>query len=204
MPRGIDLYRPLSFREVDLHPVRALFQAAPYLNFMLAQQVIDELLARIIWNARGWVHQAQGRGRYHRLLHRYVRVADSDIKITICAALIAKRIAREPRQSARMTVCEEDSESVGGRVRKTMHTVRREIVITPLFAVGNNRRARGLKPLNRISNGLFVERSEAGILTLAPRDSLDQINRSWDTADWLGGYRDSRRLGHIYRLAQSQ
>jgi hypothetical protein len=32
----------------------ALFQAAPYLDFMLTQQILDELLARIIRNPLGW------------------------------------------------------------------------------------------------------------------------------------------------------
>ncbi len=84
-----------------------------------------------------------------------------------------------------------------------MHAVRAEIVILPLFAVRNNRRACGFKPLNGISNRIFIERSEIRILTVASCDSLDQINGSWDTANWLGGYRDWCRLGHTYRLARS-
>jgi hypothetical protein len=84
-----------------------------------------------------------------------------------------------------------------------MYGIRAEIVKLPLFAVRNDRRASGFKPFNGVSNGIFIERSEVGILTIAPRDSLDQLNGSWDTADWLGGYRDWRRLGHTYRLAQS-
>jgi hypothetical protein len=77
-----------------------------------------------------------------------------------------------------------------------MHAVRAEIVILSLFAVRNNRRACGFKPLNGISNRIFVERSEVGILTVALCDSLDQIDWSWDTANWLGGYGDWRKLGH--------
>src|SRR6266478_417550 len=84
-----------------------------------------------------------------------------------------------------------------------MHAVRAEIVILPLFAVRNNRRACGFKPLNGISNRIFIERSEIRILTVASCDSLDQINGSWDTANWLGGYRDWCRLGHTYHLPRS-
>jgi hypothetical protein len=33
-------------------------------------------------------------------------------------------------------------------------------------------------------------------------DSVDQISRFWDTADWLGGYDDWRRLGHLTALRE--
>jgi hypothetical protein len=69
-------------------------------------------------------------------------------------------------------------------------------MILPLFAVRNDRRARGFKPLNGISNRIFIERSEVRILTVALCDALDQINGSWDTANWLGGYGDWCRLSH--------
>ena len=71
-----------------------------------------------------------------------------------------------------------------------MKAVRAEIMILPLFAVRNDRRARGFKPLDGISNGIFIERGEVRILSVALCDSLDQINGSWDTANWLGGYGD--------------
>jgi hypothetical protein len=29
------------------------------------------------------------------------------------------------------------------------------------------------------------------------RDSLDKISGSWDTANWLGGYGDWRKLDHL-------
>src|SRR5256885_5894878 len=60
MPRGIDLHGQPSFGEVHLDLMRALFQAAPYLRFVLAQQIVNELLTRIIRNPL-CVHQTQGR-----------------------------------------------------------------------------------------------------------------------------------------------
>ena len=84
-----------------------------------------------------------------------------------------------------------------------MHTVRAEIVILPLFGVRNDQRPCGFKPLDGISNRILVEKSEIRILTVAFCDSLDQINGSWDTADWLVGYRDWPRVRHTYRLAQA-
>src|SRR6266436_2286604 len=181
----------------------AFFQAAQYLGFVLIQQIVDELLARIIWDALGRVHQTQGRRRYHRLLDRHVRVAHGNVQVTVCVPPVTERAAREPRQAARMTVRERNYETILGHVREPMYAVRAEIVILSLFAVRNDRRPRGFKPFNGVSNGIFIERGEARILTVAPCDSLDQLNGSWDAADWLGGYRDWRRLGHTYRLAQS-
>jgi hypothetical protein len=80
--------------------------------------------------------------------------------------------------------------------------MRAEVVILALFAVRNDRRACGFKPFNGVSNGIFIERGEVGILFVAFRDSLDETNGSWDTADWLGTYRDWRWcwLGHTNRL----
>jgi hypothetical protein len=61
-------------------------------------------------------------------------------------------------------------------------------VILPLFAVGDDRRARGLEPLDGVSNRNFVERSEVGILAVRFCDPVDEIDGSWDAADRLGGY----------------
>ena len=102
-----------------------------------------------------------------------------------------------------MTVRERDFETIRGRVGKPMHAVRAEIMILPLFAVRHDRRACGFKPLNGVSNRIFIEGVEARILAVALCDSFDEINGPWDTADWLGGYRDWRRLGHTCCLARS-
>src|SRR6267142_1734392 len=40
-------------------------------------------------------------------------------------------------------------------------------------------------------------RSEQQVRRVAFCDSVDQINSFWDSADWLGGYRDWRRHGHL-------
>src|SRR5258708_9126541 len=114
VPGGIDLHGQPSLGEVHLNLVRALFQAAPYLGFMLAQQIIDELFARIVPKALGWIHQTQGRRRYHRLLDRHVRIAHGDVQVAVCVPSVTERAAREPRQAARMPVREYDFETVRG------------------------------------------------------------------------------------------
>src|SRR5258708_8319608 len=178
MSGGIDLYREASFGEVHLHLASALVQAAPDLGFMLAQQVVDELLARIIPNLLRRVHQARGRRRYPRLLDRNMRMAHGDIQVTVCVPPVPERAACKARQLPRMTVCERDCEAIRGRVRKPMHALRREIEILPLFAVGNDRRARRFEPLDGASNGIFEERSEARTSPPALSPSPDHTDAS--------------------------
>jgi hypothetical protein len=71
-----------------------------------------------------------------------------------------------------------------------MHAVRAEIVMLPLFAIRNDRRPCAFKPLNSISNGMVIQRTETRILTVALGDSLDQIKEPQDTPNWLGRYGD--------------
>src|SRR6202011_2457539 len=80
MPGGIDLHGQPSFGEVNLNLMCALFQAPAYLDFMLVQQIVYELLPRIVPNPLSWVQQTQGRRRYHCLLDGHVRVAHGDIQ----------------------------------------------------------------------------------------------------------------------------
>jgi hypothetical protein len=86
-----------------------------------------------------------------------------------------------------MTVRKRDLETVRGRVRKPVDAVRSEIVMLSLFAVGDDRRAGGFEPLDSVPDRFFVEWSEVRILTVASCDSLDEMEGSWDTANWLGG-----------------
>src|SRR6266850_6888547 len=102
-----------------------------------------------------------------------------------------------------MTISEWDCEAVRRCVRKPMHAVRSEIVILLLFAVCDDRRTCGFETLNRVSNRIFIERSEVRILTISFCDSLDEINGPWDTANWLGGYGDWCRLSHAYHLSHA-
>src|SRR5258707_7726393 len=101
-----------------------------------------------------------------------------------------------------MTVPERNNEAIRSRIRKPMDAVRAEIVILPLFSVGNHRRACGLKLFNGVSNRIFIKRVQARILTVALCDSFDEINRPRDAANWLGRYRDWRSRGPISCLAR--
>src|ERR1700730_16228443 len=116
VPRGIDFHSQASFGEVHLNLMRALFQAAAYLGFMLTQQILDELVARIISNALDWVHQTQCRRRYYRLLDRHVGIAHGHIQVRVRVPPVTKRASREPRHAARMAIGERDFETIGGSV----------------------------------------------------------------------------------------
>ena len=55
----INLHRKAAFGEIDLHTMRTLLQTTTYFRLVLAQQIIDELLPRIVRKAFRWIHQAQ-------------------------------------------------------------------------------------------------------------------------------------------------
>ena len=146
-PGGIDLDRQPPLREVDLHLVRALPQAVADLGLVLAQQVVDELLAGVARDLVGRVHEAQGRGRDDRLLHRPVGVLQGHVQVAVRVPLVAERPGRQPRHPADVAGREGDLEAVRGRVRQPVHAVGPEVVVLPLLAVGDDRRAGGLEPL---------------------------------------------------------
>src|ERR1700682_4184884 len=135
-PRGIELHRQPSLGEVHLNLMRALVETTAYLGFMLVQQILDELLARIIRNPFA-IHQTEGRRRYYRLLDRHVRIAHGDIQVPVSVPPVTERTACEPRHAARMTVRKWNYKTIWRRVRKPIHAVRAEVVILPLFAIGN-------------------------------------------------------------------
>src|SRR5581483_10329107 len=67
LPRRVQLQRHAALGEIDLHAVRAAAQAAPDLGLVLADEVGDELLARIARELLARIHEAQRRGGYYRL-----------------------------------------------------------------------------------------------------------------------------------------
>src|SRR5260370_10549086 len=98
---------------------------------MLAQQIVDELLPRIVWKAFGWVHQAQGRWRYHGLLDRHVRIAHGHIQVRICVAQITKWAAREPQHTAAVTLRKRGFLSPRRAVRQATYGTMQQIVVLP-------------------------------------------------------------------------
>ena len=64
----IEFYCQPPFREIDLNFVRAFFETSANLHLMLAEQIIDEFLARVSWNIFCRIHQAERRRRDDRLL----------------------------------------------------------------------------------------------------------------------------------------
>src|SRR6266851_3841054 len=97
-----------------------------------------------------------------------------------------------------MTITKRDCETIRRCVRKPMNTVSREIVVLLLFAVCDDRRACGFKPLDGISNRIFIKKSELRIFIVALCNFLDEIDGSWNTTDWLGRYSDRWRLNNYF------
>jgi hypothetical protein len=94
-PRGIDLHRQTCISKVYLNLVGALLQTTSYLGFMLAQQIVYELVGRIILNTLG---------RYNGLLNRHVRISLGRIQVRICVAQVTEGAAREPHDTPCTTV----------------------------------------------------------------------------------------------------
>jgi hypothetical protein len=61
-------------------------------------------------------------------------------------------------------------------------------VIFPLFAVGDDRRTRGLEALDGVSDGFVIERVQRRVRAVSCRQRLDQSKGPGNTADWLGRY----------------
>ena len=182
----VDLDRQPPLGEVDLHLVRALPQAVADLGLVLAQQVVDELLAGVAGDLVGRVHEAQGRGRDDRLLHRPVGVLQGHVQVAVRVPLVAERPGRQPRHPADVAGRERDLEAVRGRVRQPVDAVGPEVVVLPLLAVGDDRRAGGLEPLDGVPDRLLVERVQRRVRAVRRRDRLDQPQGPRDTADRLG------------------
>ena len=194
VPRGIDLDCQPPLREIDLDFVCALLQATPDLGFVLVQQVVYELLARIARDLVGRVQQAQGRGRDDRLLHGYVSVAQGHVQVAVRTPVVTKWAGSEPRHPADMTGRERDLEAVRVHVRQSVHAIRPEVMVLSLLAVRDHRRGGGLKPLNGIPNRLVIKRVQLWVGAVACRNSLDQPKGPRNASDrfcWDCHQRDS-------------
>ena len=110
----------------------------------------------------GRVHEAQGRGRDDRLLHRHVGVPQGHVQVAVRVPLVAERPGRQPRHPADVAGRERDLEAVRGGVRQPVDAVGPEVVVLPLLAVGDDRRAGGLEPLDGVPDRLVVERVRSG------------------------------------------
>ncbi len=69
---------------------------------------------------------------------------------------------------------ESELETIRRRVGQPMHAIRGEIVILPLFTIGDDRRAGGFKSLNGVADGFIIERIKLWIRSIPTGESLDQ------------------------------
>ena len=126
------------------------------------------------------------------------RIAPGDVDEAVRVPLVAKRAAREPRHAAGMAGREGDREAVGVGVRQPLHGIGPEIVILPLLAVGDDRGAGGLEPLDGVADRLLVQGIQARVVHAFSGDRLDQLLGPRDAADRLRG-----NWGHARRRARS-
>ena len=197
----VELDRQPAFREIDLHCVGAQIQARPDLRLMLAEEVGDELLARVVGDLVGGIHEAQRRRRNHRLLDRNVRVAQREAEIGIGADAVPERTAEQAQHAARVARGERDREAVRGNVVQALHAVGPEVVELALLAIGDDRRPGGLEAPDGVEDGVFVEWLERRIGAVAAGQGLDQRCGARDAADRLGGNLESHRDGDAHSCA---
>ena len=183
---GVDLDRQPPLGEVDLDLVRALAQAVADLGLVLAQQVVDELLAGVAGDLVGRVHEAQGRGRDDRLLHRHVGVLQGHVQVAVRVRAVAERAGRQPRHPADVAGRERDLEAVRGRVRQPVHAVRPEVVVLPLLAVGDRPASRWPRTARWCPGSPRRRAGPAPGPSRPVRDRLDQLQRPRDASDRLG------------------
>jgi hypothetical protein len=143
------------------------------------------LLARIVGDAVGRIHEAQCRGRDDGLFERLVRELLRDVAIRIGEPPVAKRAGGEPRHPRRVTAGERDLETVRCGVRQIVHRVRPEVVVLALLAVGDDRRAGRLESRDRVTDRRLVHRIESRIIGVAVGHRLDELQRARNASDRL-------------------
>ena len=170
--------------------VRAAQEAAAHLALVLAQQVFEEGLARIVGDARGRIEEAQRRGRDDRLLDRHARQPHRLGQIVVGVRAIAERPPGEPRPLAGVAG-ELELEPIGREVLQPVDAVGGEVVVLALLAVGDHRRA-GLfeEPDGLADRGLIerVELAARNLSRLIGARGLNQLRRAGNAADRFGWY----------------
>ena len=138
-----------------------LCEAAADLGLVLAQQVVDELLARIARDLLG--RDTSGSApRARSPPASPARARSAARRRGSCRRSACSGTARrQPRHAAHVAGGERDLEAVGRRVRQAVDAVGPEVVVLALLAVGDDRRAGRLELLDRVADRLVVERRRA-------------------------------------------
>ncbi len=134
------------------------------------------------------------RGRNDRLFHRHAGEPSRDIQVGIRAALVTKRSTGQARHSSDVSRREGNLKAVRGGVGESVNAVSPEVVVLPLLAIGDDRRAGFLEEPNGVADGGVVEPIQCGVGGRGSRNRLKQLERSRNAADRLGGNRHFRNL----------
>src|SRR5688572_12817649 len=76
-------------------------------------------------------------------------------------------------------------EAIGGHVRQTVHAIGPEVVILPLLAIADDRRAGRLETDHSVPDSVFVQRLERWIKPIYLSYRVDKFARSGNAANRL-------------------
>ena len=108
-----------------------------------------------------------------------------DVEIAVRVPLVTERPGGQPRHAAGVSGGEWNLEAVGSGVGKPVDAVGPEVVILPLFAIGDDGRAGRFEPLDGVPDRVLVERIEARIVAVALLHGLDQRRRAGAGFRWV-------------------
>ena len=167
--RWIELHREPGLREVDLHVVRTLAQAATDVALSLAHEVFEERISRVVRDPVRGVEQTQRGSRDDRLLDRNAGVLLGLYEKLVCVRPETERTSGQQRQLPRVTIREWDGDSAG---REGLEPVDRigDKAGLGLLAVGDDRRSGCLEALDGVSGRPVVQQSQ-----LVSRDSAGGV-----------------------------
>jgi hypothetical protein len=84
-----------------------------------------------------------------------------------------------------MPAREGNLETIWGRIREPLHAIGPEIVILPLLAVSNYRRAGRLELFDSVPNRLLIQWVQCRVYTASCRNCFNQLKGPGNTPDRL-------------------
>src|ERR1700694_4700930 len=123
-------------------------------------------------------------------------MAQCELQIAVSKSAVTKRTASESRPEAIVTN-ERKLESVRSEVGKFFYAIGAEVMKLPLFAIADDERAGGLKPLNGVEDGFLIKRIHSRIVAVDFLQGVDQRQWPGNAADRFGG--NGHRVGDFAR-----
>ena len=188
--RRIELERQPSLREVDLDDVGSLAEAFPDVGHRLTHEILEERLLRVTPDSLLRVKEAQSRGGDHRLLDGNLRIPLGPVEVRRSIGLVPERPRGQAWQLTGVAIGEGDGNAVGREVLESLDRVGGEAGLG-LLSVADDGGSGLLESVDGVPDGRVVQLPE--LLFGAPAliefpDTAQELRRSRNAADWLGGY----------------